>query len=212
MTIYKLSQYFSCLLLSLSTATTQAIEFNENLKKDQSISFNFHDVRDDVQKQGDRDPYAIHTKNLTAFFDWLSTSKWNPVTLQQILDAKEGKHPLPPNAVLLTFDDGTLSNYTHVFPLLKQYKIHAVFAIVTSWIDGRNSGGKTAYLLSWASYNWIRFRNNERRKKPLNTPLNQLAQSFDVTVHELNELQKYQNLTLYYDINGKLTHFNQNKT
>lgn len=67
-------------------------------------------------------------------------------------------------------------------------------------------------LLSWASYNWIRFRNNERRKKPLNTPLNQLAQSFDVTVNELNELQKCQNLTLYYDINGKLTHFNQNKT
>lgn len=153
MTIYKLSKYFSCLLFSLSTATTQAIEFNENLKKDQSISFNFHDVRDDVQKQGDRDPYAIHTKNLTAFFDWLSTSKWNPVTLQQILDAKEGKHPLPPNAVLLTFDDGTLSNYTHVFPLLKQYKIHAVFAIVTSWIDGRNAGGETAYgkknLVSW---------------------------------------------------------------
>lgn len=123
------------------------------LDRNQSISFNFHDVRDDVEKFGDKDPYAVNTKNLVAFFDWLHRSQWHPIRLEDIDQARLGKRPLPANAILLTFDDGTLSNYTHVFPLLKQYKIPAVFAIVTSWIDKRNPNGEIAYgtnnLMSW---------------------------------------------------------------
>ena len=125
-----------------------------NLKINESIALNFHDVRDDVLKQGDRDIYAINTKNLAGFFDWLSHSDWHPVTLRQILDAREGKTRLPEKAILLNFDDGTLSGYTHVYPLLKQYKLPAVFAIVTSWTEGKNDGGEKAYgngnFMTWA--------------------------------------------------------------
>ncbi|NBW63906.1 MAG: hypothetical protein EBR33_12480 [Synechococcaceae bacterium WB4_1_0192] len=44
-----------------------------------------------------------------------------------------GKQPLPRKAVLLTFDDGYLSLYTRVFPLLLAYRIPAVAALVGEW-------------------------------------------------------------------------------
>lgn len=148
---------FSSLLgisLGCVTSMSYAQVIEANLKDNQSIALNFHDVRGDVLKRGDKDVYAINTQNLSSFFDWLSHSNWHPVTLKQILDARQGKTKLPENAILLSFDDGTLSGYTQVFPLLKQYNLPAVFAIVTSWTDGRNDGGEKAYgngnFMTWA--------------------------------------------------------------
>ncbi|WP_343595797.1 poly-beta-1,6-N-acetyl-D-glucosamine N-deacetylase PgaB [Acinetobacter sp.] len=142
----------SSLLCMMSMSHAQDIQ--ANLKNNQSIALNFHDVRDDVLRQGDKDVYAISTQNLAVFFDWLSRSDWHPVTLKQIMEARQGKKALPKNAILLSFDDGTLSGYTHVYPLLKQYRLPAVFAIVTSWSDGRNDGGEKAYgkgnFMTWA--------------------------------------------------------------
>ena len=142
----------SSLLCMMSMSHAQDIQ--ANLKNNQSIALNFHDVRDDVLRQGDKDIYAISTQNLAVFFDWLSRSDWHPVTLKQIMEARQGKKALPKNAILLSFDDGTLSGYTHVYPLLKQYQLPAVFAIVTSWSDGRNDGGEKAYgkgnFMTWA--------------------------------------------------------------
>ena len=138
----------------LTTSLSHATTITETLNENQSIALNFHDVRDDVLKQGDRDIYAVNTKNLAEFFDWLSHSKWHPVTLKQIMDARLGKSKLPENAILLSFDDGILSSYTRVYPLLKQYKLPATFAIVTSWTEGRNDGGEQAYgknnFMTWA--------------------------------------------------------------
>lgn len=105
------------------------------LEKNQSIALNFHNVREDVLKKDDADPYAVNSRSLAEFFDWLSHSKWHPVSVQQIIDAREGKKPLPPNAIVLSFDDGLVSGYTQVFPLLKEYKFPAVFAIMTGWTN-----------------------------------------------------------------------------
>ncbi|AOA58135.1 poly-beta-1,6-N-acetyl-D-glucosamine N-deacetylase PgaB [Acinetobacter larvae] len=144
-----------CLLaLAVQSSMGYAEEFHDSLKENQSFALNFHDVRDDVLRVGDRDPFAISSKNLADFLAWLSTSKWQPVTLKQILEARQGKTKLPEHAVLLSFDDGMLSSYSHTFPLLKQYQLPAVFAIVTSWTEGSNPGGEIAYgknnMMTWA--------------------------------------------------------------
>ncbi|MBU3847886.1 MAG: polysaccharide deacetylase family protein, partial [Candidatus Acinetobacter avistercoris] len=100
------------------------------------IGLTFHDVRDDVLKQGDKDVYAVSTQNLVQFFEWIKESPWRPISLQEIAEAKKNGTPLPENAVVISFDDGALSGYTHVYPLVQQYKIPVVFAIVTSWTNG----------------------------------------------------------------------------
>lgn len=43
---------------------------------------------------------------------------YNPVTMEQVIDAASGGKTLPAKAVLLTFDDGYSDHFTTVFPLL----------------------------------------------------------------------------------------------
>ncbi len=134
------------------------------------VSLTFHDVRDDVLKNGDRDPYAISTQNLVQFFEWLKRSDWHPVSLKQILQARQQGQPLPKNAILISFDDGALSHYSRVFPLAKQYKIPVVFALVTSWMNGNTKAIYEAYgqgnQMTWAQVRemhqsgWVEFASH----------------------------------------------------
>jgi biofilm PGA synthesis lipoprotein PgaB len=99
----------------------------------------FHDVRDNLRAEFNTnnviDPYAIDTGTLTSIFSWLETNNYHPVTFSAVLASRTGGKPLPPRAVLLTFDDGFRSHHEKVLPLLKQFKYPAVMGIVTSWVD-----------------------------------------------------------------------------
>ena len=129
--------------------TKTAPEISDNL----FVTLTFHDVRDDVARTGDRDVYAISTKNLAQYFAWIQEEGWHPSRLEDVWQARQKKKPLPAKSVLLTFDDGALSSYTRVFPLLKQYDFPAVFAIPTSWINGNTKDAYQAYgehnLMNW---------------------------------------------------------------
>jgi biofilm PGA synthesis lipoprotein PgaB len=95
----------------------------------------YHDVRDDLRDAGNRDRSAISTDHLIAHFDWLYANGYHMVSLQQVLDAMDGGAPLPTKAVLLSFDDGLVSAYTRVYPLLRAYHYPAVLALEGSWLD-----------------------------------------------------------------------------
>ncbi|MGU7772076.1 poly-beta-1,6-N-acetyl-D-glucosamine N-deacetylase PgaB [Burkholderia sp. MR1-5-21] len=98
-----------------------------------------HDVRDNLLSTFATstmiDPYAIDTGTLTAVFSWIDSNNYHPVTVKQIEASRHGGKPLPPRAVLLTFDDGYRSHYSKVLPLLKRFRYPAVMGIVTAWID-----------------------------------------------------------------------------
>jgi poly-beta-1,6-N-acetyl-D-glucosamine N-deacetylase len=99
------------------------------------LVLSYHDVRDDVAAKGDADRYAVSTANFAAHLDWLRSHGYHPVSLQQVLDARDHGAALPSQPVLLTFDDGLRSVYTRVFPLLRAYGYPALVAPVTSWIE-----------------------------------------------------------------------------
>ena len=95
----------------------------------------YHDVRDDVTGDYDPDQYAVSTSNLITQFTWLREQGFQPVSVDDIIAAKNGGPPLPERAVLLTFDDGLQSFYTKVYPLLKLFRYPAVVSVVTAWIE-----------------------------------------------------------------------------
>ncbi|HEX4327519.1 MAG TPA: poly-beta-1,6-N-acetyl-D-glucosamine N-deacetylase PgaB [Burkholderiales bacterium] len=97
------------------------------------IVLSYHEVRDEVRDYPD--PYAVDSGALVAQFAWLRGSGYAPVSLQAIIDARNGGKSLPPKAVLLTFDDGYLSFYTRVYPLLRVFGYPALLAVVGKWID-----------------------------------------------------------------------------
>lgn len=56
-------------------------------------------------------------------------NNFNVVTMEQVMDAVEGKAELPENALLLTFDDGYIDNYTFALPVLEEFGVQGSFFI-----------------------------------------------------------------------------------
>lgn len=79
--------------------------------------------------------FTITPNTLKEHFEFLKKNGYHPISLDQYLEASMQSTPLPNKPILLTFDDGYLSLYTKVYPLLKEYNYPAVSAIVTSWTD-----------------------------------------------------------------------------
>lgn len=102
---------------------------------DELLVLSYHDIRDDVARKGDADAYAVSTQNFIAHLDWLAGHGYRPVALDDVVAAARGERALPDKAVLLTFDDGLRSVYTHAFPLLRAYGYPALVAVVTDWVD-----------------------------------------------------------------------------
>ncbi|MCP4629878.1 MAG: poly-beta-1,6-N-acetyl-D-glucosamine N-deacetylase PgaB [bacterium] len=95
----------------------------------------YHDVRDDVTGKLDPDETAVSTATLGEHFAWLKSRGYHPIDVDDILAARDGAEKLPEKAVLLTFDDGYVSFYSKVFPLLKLYNFPAVLAVVGKWLE-----------------------------------------------------------------------------
>ncbi|MDO4879029.1 MAG: poly-beta-1,6-N-acetyl-D-glucosamine N-deacetylase PgaB [Neisseria sp.] len=113
----------------------------------------YHDVLPDAAGGGTP---AVSRARLVEHFDWLKANGYTPVSWRQLQDAREGRGSLPEKPVLLTFDDGYVSFYDTVFPLLKEYRYPAVLAVVTSWLDAQDAidygGGRLprSRFLTWA--------------------------------------------------------------
>lgn len=56
-------------------------------------------------------------------------SNFNIVTMEQVIEAVQGKAKLPEKALLLTFDDGYIDNYTFALPVLEEFKVQGSFFI-----------------------------------------------------------------------------------
>lgn len=56
-------------------------------------------------------------------------NNFNIVTMEQVINAVEGGVKLPEKALLLTFDDGYIDNYTFALPVLEEYRVQGSFFI-----------------------------------------------------------------------------------
>lgn len=61
----------------------------------------------------------------------------NPVSGEQVVAAHRGGPPLPPNAVLVTFDDGYRDNIEVAVPILRRHGISAQFFITAGHVQER---------------------------------------------------------------------------
>jgi len=109
----------------------------------------YHHVLDNPLE--DPEKYTVSTAALVQQFSWLLQNGYYVISVDQLLEARNGGKPLPPKSVMLTFDDGYRSFYTHVFPLLKQFRFPAVLALEGSWVHMK-PGEKVPY----AGHNYTR--------------------------------------------------------
>lgn len=63
----------------------------------------------------------------------LVVSRYRPVSLEEVLDAVEGRRPLPPRAVLVTFDDAYIDFARHAWPVLRREGVPVVLFVPTAY-------------------------------------------------------------------------------
>ena len=100
--------------------------------KNHVLGIAYHDIED---RDPDQRVVAVRTERMIEQLAWLRENGYRPVTVDQILAARNGGPELPAKAILLTFDDGYSSFYTRVLPVLRSYHWPAVLAPVGTWID-----------------------------------------------------------------------------
>jgi peptidoglycan/xylan/chitin deacetylase (PgdA/CDA1 family) len=66
---------------------------------------------------------------------YLSENHYTTITMQDLLNFVNNNTLLPEKPIILTFDDGYLSTYRNVFPLLKKYNMKIVLSIVGKSTD-----------------------------------------------------------------------------
>lgn len=135
-------------LLALSPCLSLAAE-----PSDQLTVISYHEIAEpaDALIPG----YAVSPTMFVRHIDWLRNNGFTFVSVDQVVRARTGGVSLPRKAVLLTFDDGYTSVYTHAWPMLRMLGIPSVISVVTSWqesSDRVNYDGKPVArdrFLSW---------------------------------------------------------------
>lgn len=87
-------------------------------------------------------PMVMSRSAFAAQLEYLARNNYRVIRLRDLADFLEGRRQLPQRAVVLTFDDGHVSAYQHVYPLLRQYGFPATFFLYTDFLN-------TAEGLNW---------------------------------------------------------------
>ena len=102
--------------------------------------------------QNDRN--ALPLEKFIEQLEYLNDNNFSTITTKQLYDYYINKIPLPPKAVLLTFDDGYEDNFVNALPYLKKYNMSAIVFPIVNWIGKTNScesfGKKTTNTMSTA--------------------------------------------------------------
>ena len=79
--------------------------------------------------------YDISLADFHAQIDALKEKGFVTISLQEWAQALQGNASLPSQPVILSFDDGTISAYEAVFPLLKSHDLKGTFFVCTALVS-----------------------------------------------------------------------------
>ena len=94
----------------------------------------YHHISDDVTSSA-----VVTAETFERHMAALLDEGYSPVSLRELSDFVHGDGELPEKPVVITFDDGYMSNYELAFPILKKYGSKASVFVIGS------SVGKSEY-------------------------------------------------------------------
>lgn len=113
----------------------------------------YHHILKDSKKWG---KYVISPGEFEDDIIYLKKEGYSTIVMQDLIDFVYYKKELPLKPIMLTFDDGYLSNYDYILPILEKYDCKAVISVVGEFIE-RNSVecvSNTAYsYMNWEQVN-----------------------------------------------------------
>lgn len=73
-----------------------------------------------------------------AQIDYLSRKKYRTIGFGDLADHFHNGHPLPPRAIIISFDDGYQNTFSRAYPILKQVGFMATTFVVSGFIGGES--------------------------------------------------------------------------
>lgn len=101
-------------------------------KRDYIPVLMYHDFQKEVTKE--QESAVVRPDLFEEQLKILLENGYTPINFKDLDLYMKGKAGLPLKPVIITADDGYLSNYEIAFPLLKKYKIPATFFITTRYV------------------------------------------------------------------------------
>jgi len=120
------------LLISLTILTTPANSTQPASAESAAIELPILMYHFIVENKGE---HHISKKEFERDLKFLKQNKFNTIGMGELLEFVHNDKPLPPNPVMLTFDDGYYNNYVNAFPLLERYNMKAVINIIGDHTD-----------------------------------------------------------------------------
>lgn len=101
----------------------------------------YHNIATIEEKENfpDESDWTITVDNFKEHLDYLKKHNYKTLTMEEFCKWKNHEIDLPYKSVLITFDDGFLSNYQYAFDLLKSYNMNATVFIVGSFIENSSA-------------------------------------------------------------------------
>lgn len=94
---------------------------------------------------------VVSVENFRAQMDYLKDNGYQCISLARLERYINGEELVPEKSVVITFDDGYLSNYQYAYPILKEHGFTGVIFTLTSYIEAEHQefDPKRLQYLSW---------------------------------------------------------------
>ncbi|MFC1698673.1 polysaccharide deacetylase family protein [Candidatus Omnitrophota bacterium] len=93
-----------------------------------------------VDHNGGQSSLSVSPENFKRQMRFLAKRDYNVISLSELVQALKNEDKLPPNSLVITFDDGYLDNYTIAYPELKKHDLPATMFVIVDKI------GQPGYL------------------------------------------------------------------
>lgn len=109
----------------------------------------YHHISKDPKRLGD---YIISPETFQGDMEYLRSHGYTTISIQQLLSYTKGETSLPEKPILITFDDGQSSFGAYALPILKEYHMCAVLAIVGRSADEYTENGD--HNINYCYFTW----------------------------------------------------------
>ncbi len=123
----------------------------------------YHNIATQNEKENypEESDWTITTDNFKEHLDYLKNNNYKTLTMDEFYNWKIGNLNLPYKSVLITFDDGFLSNYEYAFKLLKEYNMNATVFVVGSFIDNSTTNEWNGNIKTYMTKDLLENLKNE---------------------------------------------------
>lgn len=98
--------------------------------------------------------YSIDPEQFEEHMQYLASHGYTAISLAELFDSRSSARPLPPNPVIITFDDGYTDNCLTALPIMEKYGMKGTVFVIAGQV------GQTEYL-TWDQIRFMQAKGTE---------------------------------------------------